>query len=73
MRRAEDVMQGHCQLDNAQAGAEMAACHRNGVDGFLSQFIGELPELLAREMARVCRCLDDVEKWCVRSHWTQQN
>jgi hypothetical protein len=73
MRRVEDLVDGDGQLDHAEACAEMATCHRNSVDGFLAQFISQLPELLAREVARVCRCLDDVEKRCVRSHWTQQN
>ena len=39
-RRVEDVMQGDRQLDDAEAGAEMAAGYGDGVDGRAAQFVG---------------------------------
>ncbi len=44
--RIEDVMQRGCQFDNAKAGAKMAACDRNGVNGFGTELGGELRQLL---------------------------
>ena len=48
-RRVEDVMQGGGQLDHAETGAEMSARYRNRIDGFLTQFVGNLPDLLHLE------------------------
>jgi hypothetical protein len=44
-RRVEYIMQRHRQLDDAEAGAEMAAGDRDDVDGLLPQFVGDLTEL----------------------------
>ena len=42
-------MQGDGQLDHAQTGAQMSARDRNRIDGFLPQFVGNLPDLLDLE------------------------
>ena len=55
-------MQGDGQFDHAEAGAEMAAGDGDGVDGFLAQFVGKLPDLLDLELAQVGRGSDRVEK-----------
>ena len=61
-RGVEDVMDRGGQFDDAEAGAEMAAGHRNGVDGFLAQLVGDLPHLLDLELAQIVRGADRVEK-----------
>ena len=45
MRRVEDVVERHGQLDHAEAGAEMAAGDRHGVDQLRAQLVGELPQI----------------------------
>ncbi len=62
VRRIEDVMQRHRQLDHAQAGAEMAAGLGDGVDHLVAQLVGELPELLGRQIFQVRRNMDPVEQ-----------
>ena len=44
VRRVEDVVQGHGELDHAQAGAEMPAGHRDRVDRLLPQLGRQLHE-----------------------------
>ena len=56
-RRVEDVMERDGELDHAEPGAEMAAGHRDGVDGLLAQLVGELAQLPAFEPAQVRRVL----------------
>ncbi len=61
-RGIEDVMDRRGQLDDAEAGAEMSAGDRDGIDGFLAQFVGDLPHLLHLEPAQIVRGADRVEK-----------
>ena len=61
-RGVEHVMQGGGQFDDAEAGAEMSAGDRDRVDGFLAQFVGDLPDLLHLEPAQIVRGADGVEK-----------
>ena len=62
-RRVEHVVQRDRQLDDAEAGAEMAAGDRDRVDGFAAQFVGDLPQLVGLEAPEVLRGLDLVEQW----------
>ena len=48
-RRVEDVVERDRQLDDAEAGAEMAAGDRDGVDGLGAQLVGELRAAASRE------------------------
>ena len=52
-RRVEDVVQRDGQLDDAKAGAEMPAGHRDGVDGLGAQFVGDLLELVFVKPAQI--------------------
>jgi len=61
-RGVEHVVQGRRQFDDTEAGAEMSAGDRDGVDGFLTQLIGDLPDLLHLEPAQIVGCVDGVEK-----------
>ena len=61
-RRVEDVMDRGGQFDDAEAGAEVAAGHRHGVDGFLTELVGDLPHLLDLELAKIVGRADGVEK-----------
>ena len=61
-RGVEDVMDGGGQFDDAEAGAEMSAGDRNGIDGFLTQLVGNLPDLLDLEPAQIVRGADGIEK-----------
>src|SRR5665647_3231848 len=54
-RGVEHGMQGHGQLDHAQAGAEMAAGIGHGVDGLAPQLVGQLRQLLGRQVLHVAR------------------
>jgi hypothetical protein len=40
----------------------MAAGHRDGVDGFLAQFVGDLPDLFHLEPAQIGRGTDRIEE-----------
>ncbi len=52
-RRVEHGMNGDGQLNHTERGAQMAAGDGNGVDGLRPQFIGELLQLLGREVAQI--------------------
>src|SRR6202034_1271750 len=60
--RIEDIVQRHRQFDHAQAGAEMAAGHGNGIDGRLAQLVRHLAKLARLELPEICRGLDLVEQ-----------
>ena len=61
-RRVEDVMDRGGQFHDAEAGAEVAAGHRHGVDGFLAEFVRDLMHLLDLELAKIVGCADGIEK-----------
>ena len=61
-RGVEGIMDRRGQFDHAEAGAEMSAGDRDRVDGFLAQFVGDLPHLLHLEPAQIIRGADGVEK-----------
>ena len=61
-RGVENVVHGGGQFDDAEAGAEMSARHRNRVDGLLAQFVGDLPDLFHLEPAQIVGGADRVEK-----------
>ena len=61
-RSVEHIVQGGRQLDDAEAGAEMAACDRDRIDGFLTQLVGDLPDLFHLEPAQIFRGADGVEE-----------
>ena len=61
-RGVEHVMNGGGQFDHAEAGAEMAAGHRDGVDRLQAQFVGDLPDLIDPQLAQIVRGADRVEK-----------
>jgi hypothetical protein len=48
--------------DDAEAGAEVAAGHRHGVDGFLAEFVRDLSHLLDLELAKIVGRADGIEK-----------
>jgi hypothetical protein len=50
----------------------MAASDRNGADRLLPEFIGQLPQLGAREIAQGRRIRHLVQKWCAiwSRHWS---
>ena len=61
-RRVEHGMQRDGQFDHAEAGAEMAAGLGDRVDGLGAQFVGDLPELLRRQVLQVARKMDAIEQ-----------
>ncbi len=61
-RGVEHVVQRRGQFDDAEAGAEMPARDRDGIDGLLAQFIGDLPDLVHFEPAQIIGGADCVEK-----------
>ena len=56
-RRIENVMQRDSELDHAEAGAEMAAGRRDGVDGLNAQFVSDLPQLSGLKVSEIVRVL----------------
>ncbi len=62
MRRVEDIVQRHGQLDDAEAGAEMTAGDRNRIDQLGAQLVGELPQIFLRQFAQVGWNIDLVEQ-----------
>jgi hypothetical protein len=51
------------EFDDAEAGAEVTAGHRNGIDGFLAEFVRDLTYLLDLELAKIVGRADGIEKW----------
>jgi hypothetical protein len=64
--RVEDMMQCNGQLDHTETGAQMAARHRNRVDGLLPQLIGNLPEVRRIMLTQITRVVDGI-KHCTSS------
>ena len=61
-RRIEDVVQRHGELDHAEPGAEMAAGHRDRINHFLAEFVGELAQVGRIELAQIRRRVDLVKQ-----------
>src|SRR5215472_7646180 len=61
-RRVENIVQRYRQLDDAEAGAEMTAGYRDGVDQFRPQFVRQLPKVFLRQLAQIGRKIDLVEQ-----------
>ena len=57
----ENIVQGGRQFDHAETGAEMSAGDRYGIDGLLTQFVSDLPDLFHLEPAQIVRGVDRVE------------
>ena len=65
-RRVEHPVQRDRQLDDAEAGAEMPAGDRDGVDRLPSQLVGELRQIVFGKLRRSSGVLT-VEKRCLCS------
>src|SRR5271166_5277302 len=63
-RRIEDVVQRHCQFDDAEARAQMAARPGDRSNGLRTQFISNSPEIRRAHLPQLLRSVDGVEK-----HW----
>ena len=63
VRRVEDVMQRDRQFDDAEAGAEMTAGHRDRVDRLGAQFVRHALQVGIPEAAQVGRVHD-----CIKLH-----
>ena len=61
-RRVEDPVQRRGQLDDAEAGAQVAAGDRDGVDGLGAQLVGELAQIGFGKPAKVLGRVDGVEE-----------
>ncbi len=55
-------MQRHRQFDHAEAGAEMAAGHRHGIDGLGAQFLRKLRQIGDIEPPQIGGRVDAVEQ-----------
>ena len=60
-RRIEDVVQCRGQLDHTQPGTQMPTRDRDGVDRLRTQLVGQLAQLVDREIAHVGGVSDLVE------------
>ncbi len=63
MGRIEYIVQRHGELDRAEIGRQVAAGVRHRMNQVVTQFPGELRELLAFECAHVRRIADLLEKF----------
>ena len=61
-RRVEGVVDRGGQFHDAEASAEVATGHRNGVNGFLAEFVRDLTHLLDLEFAQIVGRTDRIEK-----------
>ena len=68
-RRIEHVVQGGRELDHPQSRAQVAAGYRDHVDGLGAQLVGQLPELLARKLAKVFRRIYCIQEWRFYGHY----
>ena len=66
VRGVEHVMQRDRQLDDAEAGAQMPAGDRHGIDRFGAQFVGNLPQLAFAQLAQVSWYFDPVKEGGLR-------
>lgn len=60
--RVEHIMDRDGQFDNAEARSEMPAGRTDRADRFLSQFVGELPQIFRSQLAKVGGRLNGVEQ-----------
>ena len=58
----EKVMKRHRELDHAEAGPQMSARDRHGIDGFLAQLIGELAQLRLMQATEIRRHVHRIEQ-----------
>ena len=68
-RGVEHGMQRHRQFDDAEAGTEMTAGHRDRTDGLGAQFVRHLAELMVLQLSEVGRGRKGIEKRGSRSHY----
>ena len=61
-RGIEYVVQRHCQLDHAEPSAEVATGLGHRVDGLVPQLVGQLLELVSRQVFDIAWELDAVEQ-----------
>ncbi len=62
VRGVEDVMQRDGEFDHAEARTEMAAGHRNRVDGLDPQFVRQLAQARFRQRPDLLRRSDGIEQ-----------
>jgi hypothetical protein len=69
----ENVVQGNGKFNHTQTGAEVAAIYGNDVDDVLTELITNLFELVVRQLTKVGRNVDLLEKRSrrnlVHGHW----
>ena len=58
----EHVVQRHGELHGAQVGTQVAASLGDAVEQIGTQFISQLPQLLARDLAQIRRIIDGVQQ-----------
>ena len=64
--RVEHIVQRHRQLDDAEAGAEMAAGDRNRADRLGAQFVGDFGEVALLQPPQIGGRGDFIQKWRYR-------
>jgi len=62
VRRVEHIMDRDRQLDDAQAGAQMATGHRDGRNHFLPELVGKLRQLILAKRSDVSRILNPIQQ-----------
>mmetsp|Transcript_30941 Transcript_30941/g.67598 ORF Transcript_30941/g.67598 Transcript_30941/m.67598 type:complete len:315 (-) Transcript_30941:278-1222(-) len=60
--QVENLMQSHCELNDAQAGPKMTSCVAHVVDHVCTEFLGQLVELRQVKVLHVNREVDGVQE-----------
>ena len=63
MRRVENVVHRHRQLDDPEPGPEMATRDRHRVDQLGPQLVGHLAQIGFGQAPQIGRHIDPVEQW----------
>ena len=61
-RRVEDAVQCDRQFDHAKPRAQMAARHRNHIDGLVAQFVGQLLQRFCWKRPKICGIMDRIQQ-----------
>ena len=65
VRRVEHVMQGYGQLDDPEAGTQMAAGTRYDINGLLPQFVSQLLQMRHVKGPDIGRARHGIQKRCL--------
>ena len=63
--RVKNIMQSHRQFDNTKTGPQMTARHRDRINHFNAQFIGQLAQITLIQLTQISRARNAIQKRCL--------